>query len=83
MVASLFYNMEHKIPDAVLVFSLLITHAPYPRHESHHSPPSSARAKNEWSYNTTPSIFHHGVVKKNFTYTYFRPVIPIYGLYVK
>jgi hypothetical protein len=23
------------------------------------------------------------VVKENFTYTYFRPVLPIYGLYVK
>ena len=63
--ADLFCNVEHKIPNAVLFFfSLLISHLPYPGHESHHSPPSSARAKNEWSYNTTSYILHHGMVNE-------------------
>ena len=35
--------------------------------------------KNEWSYNTISSLFHHGVVKENFTHIYFRQLLPIYG----
>jgi hypothetical protein len=77
--AGLFYDVEQN-SQRRFVFSLLISHSPYPGHESDHSPPSGARVKKEWSYNTTPSIFHHGAVKENLTCTYFRPVLPIYGL---
>ena len=31
------------------------------RHEADHSPPSTAEAKNERSYSSTPRISHHGV----------------------
>jgi hypothetical protein len=36
--------------------------------EFDHSPPSSAEAKNEWSYAATPPIFLQGVDKDNVTY---------------
>jgi hypothetical protein len=32
-----------------------------PGHEADHSPPSGARAKSAWSYNSTPPIRFHGV----------------------
>jgi hypothetical protein len=40
------------------------------------SPPSSYEVKNEWSYNSTPSIRSHGVYRDNFTsfIPLFRPM---------
>jgi hypothetical protein len=34
----------------------------WPGHEADHSPPSSAKVKNAWSYTSTPPICLHGVV---------------------
>jgi hypothetical protein len=34
----------------------------WPGHEADHSPPSSAKVKNAWSYTSTPPIRLHGVV---------------------
>ena len=39
------------------------------RHEVNHSPPSSAKVKNEWSCTSTPPICLHGVDRANFTFT--------------
>ena len=36
-----------------------------PGRDVDHSPPSSAEAKNEWSYTSTPLICHHGVDRDN------------------
>jgi hypothetical protein len=33
---------------------------------AHHSPPSSAEVKNEWSYNSTPPACFYGVNRENF-----------------
>jgi len=37
-------------------------------YEVDHSPPSSAKVKNEWSYTSTPLICHHGVDREIFTF---------------
>jgi hypothetical protein len=38
-----------------------------PKCEVNHSPPSSAKVKNEWSYTPTPAICLHSVDTENFT----------------
>jgi len=39
----------------------------WPEHEAHHSPTSSAKIKNEWSYTSTPPICFHGTYRDNLT----------------
>jgi hypothetical protein len=39
-----------------------------------HSPPLTAKGKNEWSYNSTPPIRHPGVNSDNFTYFNIRMI---------
>jgi hypothetical protein len=39
--------------------------AELPVHEAGHSPPPSAKVKNEWIYATTPSMCLHGVERGN------------------
>jgi len=34
----------------------------WPGHEADHSPPSSAKVKEGWSYSTTPPVDLHGMV---------------------
>jgi hypothetical protein len=36
----------------------------HPDHEADHSPPSSTKVKNAWSYTSAPPIHFHGVVLK-------------------
>jgi hypothetical protein len=38
-----------------------------PGHEADHSPPSSAKVKNAWSYTSTPQVYLHGLVLKHRT----------------
>jgi len=58
-----------------------------PGREADHSPPSSAKIKNEWGYNSTPQIPLHGVVlskakhRDNFTF-FFTILIPLLGVYL-
>jgi hypothetical protein len=43
-------------------------------HEADHSPPSTAKVKNEWSCTSNPQLHFHGVVlgnhRDNFTFTF-------------
>ena len=39
-----------------------------PERDADHSPQSSARIKNMWSYTSTPPICLYGVDRKNFTF---------------
>ena len=36
-----------------------------------HPPPSSAEAKNEWSYTSSPLVCLYGVTRENFTFFFF------------
>jgi hypothetical protein len=38
------------------------------RHEADHSPPSSTEIKNDWSYDSTPPIYLHGMHRGNFAF---------------
>ena len=38
-------------------------------HKVHHSPPSSAEDKNEWSYTSTPPVCLPGMDRDSFTFT--------------
>jgi hypothetical protein len=40
----------------------------WPGHEVDHSPPLIAKAKNKWSYISTPPTCLHGVYRHNFTF---------------
>ena len=48
------------------VLGVLPTGTVRPGSEDDHSPPSSAEAKNEWSYSSTVLIYRHGVNKLKF-----------------
>jgi len=41
-----------------------------PEHEADHSPPSSAKTKNDWICTSTPSICLQGVDRHNFTFAF-------------
>jgi hypothetical protein len=36
--------------------------------EVHHSPPSTAEVKNEWSYTSTPPVYLHGLDTASITF---------------
>ena len=42
--------------------------ASYSNGEVNHSPPTSAKVKNEWSYTSTSPIWVHGMDKENFSF---------------
>jgi len=46
-----------------------------PRREVNHLPPSTVEVKNEWSYTSASPICHHGVDRKDFTITFFCPIL--------
>jgi len=45
-----------------------------PGREVNQSPPTSAKAKNEWSYTSSPPLRLHGVDRKNFLFTFLQQV---------
>jgi len=45
-----------------------------PGREVNHSPPTSAKAKNEWSYTSNPPSRLHGVDRKNLLFTFLQQV---------
>jgi hypothetical protein len=47
---------------SLFTFSFLSLEVKQLGHEADHSPPSSAKVKNVWSYTSTPPVHLHGVV---------------------
>jgi len=46
-----------------------------PGREINHLPPSTVEVKNEWSYTSSSPIYHCGMDREDFTFTFFVPYL--------